>query len=80
MAIKKVIAVNSYRLKNCTLSSLIKAYELGHGCFLYSNGICGNASYSHSNREHNHVDTGFMFGAGEEILVETNDNKLIFMN
>ena len=51
--------------------------KIGHGCFLLGyNGF----SYSHSNKEHNWVQTDFKPGKGDVIEVETNEDELWFRN
>ena len=37
-------------------------------------------SFSHSNKEHNRVSTGFKYGKGDLIEVETNEDELWFRN
>ena len=51
--------------------------EIGHGCFLLSDG--GN-SYSHSHRENNKFQTVFKYETGDIIKIDTNVDELLFSN
>ena len=73
LGLRKVIEGNQFSLKDCT-HLLNEADKIGHGCFLLKKD---GQTLSHSNKENNAVQTGFKFGEGDVIEVETNEKELL---
>ena len=73
LGLRKVIEANQFSLKDST-HLFNEAKEIGHGCFLLKKN---GQALSHSNKENNDVQTGFKFGKGDVIEVETNEKELL---
>ncbi len=73
LGLRKVIEGNQFSLKGST-HLLNEADKIGHGCFLLKKD---GQTLSHSNKENNAVQTGFKFGDGDVIEVETNEKELL---
>ena len=73
LGLRKVIEGNQFSLKDCT-HLLNEADKIGHGCFLLKTD---GQALSYSNKKNNAVQTGFKFGKGDVIEVETNEKELL---
>ena len=76
LAIKSIIAQNSFDIKNGMICNKL-AKKIGHGGFLLEND---GASFSHSIEHCNNKGTGYVFSEGDLIEVITNDSELTFRN
>jgi hypothetical protein len=64
-------------LETVTLIINLGGQETGHGCFIInSKGV----SYSHSNKEHNNIQTDFSYTDWDVIRVTTNGDELLLKN
>jgi hypothetical protein len=73
LGLRKVIEGKQFSLKDST-HLLNEAEKIGHGYFLLKKD---GEALSHSNKENNAVQTGFKFGQGDVIEVETNEKELL---